>query len=149
MTAELNGFDDLSTFKFVDFMPDGVNVVSTRLVYVAKPKARLVARGFSQVHTVDFLETYAPTPAASSAKPSVAIIAVENDREPRQLNVKQPFIHVDLDFNVYMKLPDSCRQDKSGRVVKLNKSVYGLQQAGHRWAMCLGNVSVSKVRMEQ
>ena len=33
---------------------------------VVKPKVRLVARGFSQLRTVDFLETYAPTPAASS-----------------------------------------------------------------------------------
>ena len=40
---------------------------------IVKPKARLVAGGFSQVHTVDFLETYAPTPAASSVKLLVAI----------------------------------------------------------------------------
>ena len=47
-----------------------------------------------------------------------------------------------------MKLPDGCG-DTSGRVVKLNKSVYGLKQAGRRWAMRLGDVLVSKVGMEQ
>ena len=56
-----------------------------------KPKARLAARGFSQVYTVDFLEIYAPTPAASSVKRLVAV-AVENDWELRQLDVKQAFI---------------------------------------------------------
>ena len=35
---------------------------------IVKPKARPVARGFSQVHTIDLFETYAPTPAASSVK---------------------------------------------------------------------------------
>ena len=41
---------------------------------IVKPKARLVARGFSQGHTVDFLKTNAPTPAASSVKLLVALL---------------------------------------------------------------------------
>ena len=112
-----------------------------------KPKARLVARGFSQAHTVDFLETYAPTPTASSVKLLVAI-AVKHDWELRQLDVKQAFIQADLDFNVFMKLPDGYG-DKSGKVVRLNKSVYGLKQAGRRWAMHLGDVVVREIGMEQ
>ena len=47
-----------------------------------------------------------------------------------------------------MKLPDGCG-DKSGKVVKLNKSVHGLKKAGRRWAMHLGDVIVRKIRMEQ
>ena len=132
MRAEFKGLAGLNAFEFVDVVPDGVNVVSARWVFawkedkdgnIVKPKARLVARGFSQVHTVDFLETYAPTPAASSVKLLVAI-AVKNDWELRPLDVKQAFILADLDFNVFMKLPGGCG-DKSGKVVKLNTSVYG------------------------
>ena len=111
--------------------------------YIVKPKARLVARDCSQVHTVDFLETYAPTPAGSSVKLLVAI-AVKNDWDLRQLDVKQAFIQADLDFNVFMKLPDDCG-DRSGKVVKLDKSVYGLKEAGRRWAMHLGDVIVRKI----
>ena len=60
------------------------NVVSARWLFawkvdkdgnIVKPKARLVAWGLSQVHTVDFLETHAPTPAASSVKLLVPIAA--------------------------------------------------------------------------
>ena len=47
-----------------------------------------------------------------------------------------------------MKLSDGCR-DKSGKVVKLKNSVYGLKQAGRRWVMHLGDVIVCKVGMEQ
>ena len=47
-----------------------------------------------------------------------------------------------------MKLSDGCG-DKSGKVVKLNKSVYGLRQAGRRWAMHLGDVIVCKIGMER
>ena len=75
MRAEFEGLVGLNAFEFVDVVPDNVNVVSARRVFawkvdkdgnIVKPKARLVARGFSQAHTVDFLETYAPAPAASS-----------------------------------------------------------------------------------
>ena len=154
MRAEFKGLVGLNAFEFVDVVPDGVNVVSARWVFawkvdkdgniIVKPKARLVARGVSQVHTVDFLETYVPTPAASSVKLLVAI-AVKNAWELRQLDVKQAFIQADLNFNVFMKLPLGCR-DKSGKVVKLNKSVYGLKQAGHRWAMHLGGGNRSQNR---
>ena len=77
MRAEFKGPVGLNAFEFVDVVPDGANVVSPRWVFawqvdqdgnIVKPKARLAARGFSQVHIVDFLETYAPTPAASSVK---------------------------------------------------------------------------------
>ena len=93
------------------------------------------------------METYAPTPAASSVKLLVAI-AVKNDWELRQLDVKQAFMQADLDFNVFSELPDGCG-DKSGKVVKLNKSVYGLKQAGRGWAMHLGDVIVPKIGMER
>ena len=75
MRAEFEGLVGLNAFEFVDVVPDVVNVVCARRVFawkvdkdgnIVKPKARLAARGFSQVHTVDFLEAYAPTPAASS-----------------------------------------------------------------------------------
>ncbi|CAN0367476.1 unnamed protein product, partial [Ascophyllum nodosum] len=58
---------------------------------VIKPKARLVARGFSQVHTVDFMEIYSPTPKALCVKTVVAV-TVEREWELRQLDVKQAFI---------------------------------------------------------
>ena len=153
MRAEFKGLVGLNAFEFVDVVPDGVNVVSARWVFawkldkdgnIVKPKARLVARGFSQVHTVDFLETHAPTPTASSVKLLVAI-AVKNDWESRQqLDLKQAFIQADLGFNVFMKLPDGCG-DKSGKIVKLDKSLYGLKQSGRRWAMHLGSVIVHKM----
>ena len=77
----------LNAFEFVDVAPNGVNVASARWVFawkvnkdgnIVKPKARLVARGFSQVHTLDFLETYPPTPTASSVKLLVAIAVKTN-----------------------------------------------------------------------
>ena len=80
------------------------------------------------MHTVDFMETYSPIPEALCVK-TVVTVAVERDWELRQLDVKQAFIEADLDYDVYMKLPDGCG-DKSGEIMKHNKAVYGLKQAG-------------------
>ena len=64
MREEFEELVGVNAFEFVDVVPDGVNVVSTRWVLfwkvdkdgnIVKPKPRLVARGFSQVHTVDFV----------------------------------------------------------------------------------------------
>ena len=66
-------------------MPASANVVSARWVYawkkdeegfVTKPKARLVARGFSQRYQDTFDQTLAATPAAASTK-TVATVGVE------------------------------------------------------------------------
>ena len=75
-------------------------------------------------------------------------VGVKNDWELRQLDVKQAFIQADLDFNVLIKRPGDCR-DKSGKVVKISESVYGLKQGGRRWAMHLDDVIVRKIGMEQ
>ena len=65
MRAEFKRLVGLNAFEFVDVVPDGANVVSVQWVFawkvdkdgnIVKPKARLVARGFSQVRTVDFLK---------------------------------------------------------------------------------------------
>ena len=92
---------------------------------IMKPKARLVAKDFSQVHTVGLLAIYALTPAASSVKLLVAIAAVGDDWDLRQVDVKQALGQNDLDFNVFMEFLDGCG-DKSGKVVKFNKSEYGI-----------------------
>ena len=99
------------------------------------------------MHTVDFIETYSPTPEALCVKTVVAV-AVEHDWELRQLDVKQAFIQEDFDYDVYIKLPDGCG-DKSGEIAKLNKAVYGLKQAGRQWSLRLTQVLVEKIGMEQ
>ena len=99
------------------------------------------------MHTADFMETYSPTPEALCVKTVVAA-AVEREWELRQLDVKQAFIQADLDYDVHMKLPDGCG-DKSGEIVKLNKAVHGLQQAGRQWSLRLTQVLVENAGMEQ
>ncbi|CAN0472350.1 unnamed protein product, partial [Ascophyllum nodosum] len=63
-------------------LPKNANVVTGKWVRnwktddrenVIKPKSRMVARGFGQVHNVDVSETFAPTPSAASVKIAVGL----------------------------------------------------------------------------
>ena len=51
------------------------------------------------------------------------------DRPIYHLDVEQDFIRVDLDCDIYMRLPSALREN-NGQVVHLNKRLYGLKQAG-------------------
>ena len=44
----------------------------------------------------------------------------------------QPFVRADLKEDVFMRLPEGCGE-LSGKMIKLNKSIYGLRQASRQW----------------
>ena len=47
-------------------------------------------------------------------------------------DVNQAFVQSDLEEDVYLRLPKGCG-DLSGKVVRLNKRLYGLKQASRTW----------------
>ena len=119
-------------------MPKNANVVTEKWVRnwktddrgnVIKSKSRMAARGFGQIHNVDFSETFAPTPSTASVKIAVAV-ANEMSWLLQHLDVKQAFIQAHLDEAVCTRLPAGCG-DMSGDVL-LQRAVYGLRQAGRQ-----------------
>ena len=94
-------------------------------------KARLVARGFTQVAGDDYLETFSPTIRSESVRILLAIGACE-DLEIRQLDVVSVYPRSRLHAEVYMRAPPALNAPK-GKVLKLNKSLYGLKQSGREW----------------
>ena len=55
-------------------------------------------------------------------------------------DVEQAFVQSKLDEDVFLRLPQGC-SSLSGKIVRLNKSLYGLKQASRSWhahfASCL------------
>jgi len=80
---------------------------------------------------VDFADLYAPTVATSSVR-LLAAFANEYDLELCHFDVDQAFVRADLKEDVFMRLPEGCGA-LSGKIVKLNKSLYGLRQASRQW----------------
>ena len=124
--------------------------------WVVKAKSRLVARGFKQREGVDFSETFAPTVSSSWVR-LMSAIACECDLDLCHFDVDQAFVQSDLEEDVFLRLPKGCG-DLSGKVVRLNKSLYGLKQASRTWhahltrclkildfAQCMTDVCVSRL----
>ena len=98
---------------------------------MVKVKSRLVARGFKQRERVNFSETFAPTVSKSCVR-LLSAIACECDLNICHFDVDQAFVQSDLEEDVCLQLPKGCG-DFSGKVVRLNKSFYGLKQVSRTW----------------
>ena len=94
-----------------------------------KCKARLVVRGDQQAR-VGREDTYAATLAARSFRTFMAI-AARFDLELKQYDAVNAFVHAPLPDKVYMRMPQGYRQH--GRILRLNKAVYGLRQSPVLW----------------
>ena len=126
--AELRGLWNSNAFRRLKKgeLSKNANVVTGKWVRncktddrgnVIKPKSRMVARGFGQIHNVNVFETFAPTLSAASVKIAVAL-ANEKGWLLWHLDVNQAFIRAHLDKAEYMRLPAGCG-DMSGEVVLL------------------------------
>ena len=142
ISEELTTLCKAGTWK-LEAPPSRANVISSKWVFKAKKdasrkvvqyKARLVAQGFSQVEGVDYFDTYAPVAKLASSR-VVIMLANRMGWELHQVDVKGAYLNGELqpDEVLYMHHPPGYREDKSGCVLRLLKSLYGLKQAGHRW----------------
>jgi hypothetical protein len=101
-----------------------------------KCKARLVVRGDQQAKTT-IGDTYASTLAVRSFRTFIAI-AARFDLELIQYDVVNAFVNVKLEDNVFMRLPPGHR--KAGKILKLNRALYGLRKSPALWQKAFGKV---------
>lgn len=127
------------TWILVD-KPEKQKVIDNKWVFKVKRnpngsieryKARLVARGFNQQYGIDYEETFSPVVRFTSIR-TILAIAAKNRFVMKQFDVTTAFLYGELEENVYMQQPIGF-DDGSGKVCKLQKSLYGLKQASRCW----------------
>ena len=96
-----------------------------------RAKARLVARGFGQREGIYFFDTLSPCPSVIGIR-LLAALACELDLDLCHFDTEQAFVQSDLDEVVYVSLPPSCGA-LSGKVERLRRNLYGLNQASRTW----------------
>ncbi|KFY92869.1 hypothetical protein V500_04000 [Pseudogymnoascus sp. VKM F-4518 (FW-2643)] len=92
---------------------------------------QLVAQGFSQVPSNDYLETFSPTIRAESLRLLLSIGASE-DMDIQQIDVVSAYPRSDLYAEVYIK-PLEGLYCPEGYVLQLQKSLYSPKQSGRKW----------------
>jgi hypothetical protein len=107
-----------------------------------KHKARLCAHGGMQTWGRNYWETYAPVVNWASVHLILAIAKIHG-LSLKSIDFVLAFPQADLEIPVFMELPigfeapdgENCKT----YVLKLNKSLYGLKQAGYNWFAKLSN----------
>ncbi|WVZ16876.1 hypothetical protein V8G54_009858 [Vigna mungo] len=140
MQDELKALGVNNTWIITD-LPLGKTAIGCRWIYKIKHKhdgsidrfkARLVAKGYTQLEGLDYLETFAPVAKLTTLRLLLAI-AASNKWILKQLDVNNAFLHGDLHEEVYMQPPPGLPIHKPNQVCKLQRSLYGLKQAGRQW----------------
>lgn len=97
---------------------------------VARYKARVVARGFQQIHGFDFRETYSGVVKDVSSRIIFAIAAALG-WEVYQMDVVTAFLNGELSEEIYIHAPEGYTEQ--GKILRLKKAIYGLKQAPRVW----------------
>ncbi|RVW29881.1 Retrovirus-related Pol polyprotein from transposon RE1 [Vitis vinifera] len=123
-------------------LPSGKSTVGCRWVYTVKVgldgqvdrlKARLVTKGYTQVYSSDYGDTFSPVAKIASVCLLLSVAAMRS-WPLYQLDIKNAFLHGDLAEEVYMEQPPSfVAQGESGLVCRLRRSLYGLKQSPRAW----------------
>ena len=101
---------------------------------VTRFKARLCAVGSSQIHGIDFEETFSPTVRWESLRLFLSIAASKGATFfPHQMDVDTAFLYGDIDKEIFMKQPEGYGTNPENLSCLLLKSLYGLKQAGMLW----------------
>ncbi|EDK44043.1 conserved hypothetical protein [Lodderomyces elongisporus NRRL YB-4239] len=143
--AEINAHLENNTYVLVD-LPKGRKAISNRWVLSIKDdgriKGRVVIRGFSQIHGIDYEATFAPVIRYESMRIMLAI-AAQYKMQVHQMDVTTAFLNAELDEEIYMKQIEGYEDPKhKDKVLKLNKSLYGLKQAPLAWNQKINEVLI-------
>ncbi|KAL0298831.1 UNVERIFIED_CONTAM: Retrovirus-related Pol polyprotein from transposon RE1 [Sesamum radiatum] len=142
MDNEMFALISRGTWELVE-VPPNADIVACRWVSTLKfradgtlewYKARLVAKGFTLTYGVDYFETFSPVARLNSIRVLFSL-AVNLNWPMYQMDIKNAFLHGDLNETVYIEQPPSyvAQGEKQRMVCKLKKAIYGLKQSPRAW----------------
>src|SRR5271169_498060 len=151
MRDELKSIHDNKTWILCD-LPRGRKCIGSGWVCkvkkdgnnkIVKYKARVVAKGYSQVAGLDFEDTFAPVVRIESVRHLFAIAAFYG-LYILHIDAKTAFLNGDSDLELYISQIEGFEDRRyPHKVLRLRKSLYGLKQAPRIWYLLLCSQIIS------
>ena len=104
-------------------------------------KARYYAKGYSETNVIDYFKIFSPTTPMKS-KRILMQLDVNYSLAVHQMDVKSAYLHAQIDCDICVCQPkdyEVLNEKGKPMVLKLNKSLYGLEQSGTHWNNLLCN----------
>ena len=93
----------------------------------------MVAKGYSQTYGIDYDETFAPMAKIGTVRTLISY-AVNFSWHLHHMDVKNAFLHGDLQEEVYIKIPSRFANSQTVRkMYRLKRILYGLKQLPQAW----------------
>ncbi|CAI7734691.1 unnamed protein product [Closterium sp. NIES-53] len=146
MESELKSIEENGTWELVE-LPEGRKAITSKWLFKIKSdadgkieryKSRLVAKGYQQKEKVDYKELFAPVVKPTTLRTLLAGAAIKA-WVVKQMDVTTAFLNGVLEEEIFMAQPEGF-DDGSGRVLRLKKALYGLNQAPRQWYLKLRGV---------
>ena len=141
MVDEMQALDDNGMWDLVP-LPTGNKVIGCCLVFAVKfnpngsvdrLNVRLVAKSYVQTYEVNYYDIFSPVANLTSVCLFISFVA-SHDWDLHQLDIKNSFLHGDIQEEVYMEQPpEFVAQGETRKVCHLRKSLYGLKQSPYAW----------------
>ena len=145
MKDEIHSMLEKNAFTLSD-LPPGHKCIGCKWVYQIKRdannkfkrfRARIVAKGFSQISHIDFEETFSPVIRIDSIRQLFAIAAFYS-LHMIHADVKTAFINGKSDVELYLEqIPGFIDERHPHKVLRINRSLYGMKQASRIWYLLL------------
>ena len=124
-------------FEFVE-CPKNKHLIKSKWVFdkkynekgeISRYKARLCAKGFTQVPGIDYHLTYSPTVDRATINVSLTY-CLKNKLLVKQFDVETAFLQAPLQETIYMEIPASFSQRyPKNTAIHLLRAIYGLKQS--------------------
>jgi hypothetical protein len=129
-------FYQMGTWRLIDKPPNAIPIANkwvfakkrNKQGQLTKYKARLMAKGYAQHPSYDYVEMHSPIVCLKTIHLILAIATIKG-LVIQQMDVKGTYLNGVLNERVYMCQPEGF-EDRMDRICELLKSLYGLKQSG-------------------
>ncbi|KAL0379240.1 UNVERIFIED_CONTAM: Retrovirus-related Pol polyprotein from transposon RE1 [Sesamum radiatum] len=152
MEEEIKMIEKNNTWELPE-RPKDKEVIGVKWIYktklnadgsIQKHKPRLIAKGYSQLPGIDFIETFAPVARLDTIRALVAI-AANKKWKIYQMDVKSAFLNGYIDEEIYVEQPQGfIAKGYKEKVLRLKKALYGLKQAPRAWYSRIDNYFMTR-----